>query len=282
VVIRNDLPFAIVESADVRLMLKRLRSDIVVPSADTLKREIMNRHREESACVGDRLRNASGKISLTLDCWTSPNTKAFMGITAHYIDANWALQSLILDFVPLPGLHTGEELCEALVATCDRLGILPKLQGITTDNAANIDKLLVRFESACYDRGVMFDKKEQHVRCIAHVTNLAVQALLRKLGTEAWDAESILDDDNDGDDDGSATQTGRLPCIAKLRRLVVKIRSTPQRRNEFKGQCDAHHMPRKEPILDTRTRWNSTYAMITASSETRCPLWPSSSPTSLS
>jgi hypothetical protein len=34
----------------------------------------------EAARVTDRLRNVNGKISLTLDCWTSPNSKAFLGM----------------------------------------------------------------------------------------------------------------------------------------------------------------------------------------------------------
>jgi hypothetical protein len=144
------------------------------------------------------------KTSLTLDCWTSPNAKAFMGITAHYIDDDWKPQSLVLAFVHLDSQHAGEDLCEALVAACEQFNILPELLGITTDNAANIDKLLACFEQACLDRGVTFDKKEQHVRCAAHVINLAVQALLRELGTVPSSAESSVDND-------TATQAGKVP-----------------------------------------------------------------------
>jgi hypothetical protein len=259
-VVLHDQPFIVVESAEFRSMFQR---GTIVPSADTIKRDIMKCHREEADRIGDRLCNAGSKISVTLDCWTSPNTKAFLGITAHYIDDNWILQSLLLDFVPLPDLHTGENLCEAFVATCDRFGILPKLLGVTTDNAANIDKLLVCLERVCHDRDITFKKKEQHVRCMAHVTNLAVQALLRELRAEAVSVESSLD---------TATQAEQLPCITKIRRSVVKTRSTPQRRNEFKSLCDASGTPRKELILDVRTRWNSTHAMIERACELRVPL----------
>lgn len=205
-VVRSDQPFTAVEDEDFRSLLSRPKPDIAVPSADTIKNEIMKTYEEKKACIGDQLRNAGSKISLTLDCWTSPNAKAFLGITAHYIDDVWVPRSLVLDFVPLDSQHAGEDLCEALVATCEQFGILPKLLGIATDNAANISKLLVCFESACLDldRGVTFDKKEQHVRCVAHITNLAVQALLRELGTVPWSAESSLDDD-------TATQAGKVP-----------------------------------------------------------------------
>jgi hypothetical protein len=205
------------------------------------------------------------KISLTLDCWTSSNVQAFMGITAHYIDDTWVPRSLILDFVPLEGEHTGENLCEALVATCERFNILPKILGIATDNASNIDKLLCCFKTACLDRGVTFDKEEQHVRCVAHITNLAVQALLRELGTEPSSAGSSRDD-------GTTTQAGNVPCVAKLRRIVLNIRSSPQRRNALKGQCEACSIRSKKLIIDVRTRWNSTYFMIERARELRIPL----------
>ena len=100
------------------------------------------------------------RISLTLDCWTSPNTQAFMGITAHYIDDAWVSRSLILDFISLEGEHSGENMCETLVATCERFNILPNnILGITTDNASNNKTLLECFERACHDRSVPFSKE---------------------------------------------------------------------------------------------------------------------------
>jgi hypothetical protein len=146
---------------------------------------------------------------------------------------------------------------------CDEFGILGHIQGITTDNAANIDNFLGRLEGPCRIRNIVFDKKEQHVRCTAHIVNLAVQALLRKLGTV--DAESSIGDD-------TATQAGQLPCIAKLRSLVIKIRNSPQRRDDFREACRACSLSDKELTLDTRTRWNSTHDMIERACELRVPL----------
>jgi hypothetical protein len=256
-VVLNDLPFSAVESADFRSLV---RPDIVVPSADTIKRDIMDRYHSEASRIGDQLRNAGSKISITLDCWTTPNTRDFLGITGHYIDGDWAPQSPLLDLVPLDGSHSGEDLCGALVATCDRFGILDKLLGITTDNASNNNTLLACLERVCHDRGIVFDKDEQHVRCAAHVVNLAAQALLRSLGTDASDAsdgESGLDS---GPDSDAVMQAEKLPCIANLRRLVVKVRSSTQRRSDFKYQCGVCDIPEKQLILDTPTRWNFTHA----------------------
>jgi hypothetical protein len=247
-VVLDDQPFSAVESPRVWSLFSLFTADVSFPSADTIKREIMKCYQEEEVRIRGRLRAAGSKISVTLDCWTSPNVKAFLGITGHYIDNNWTSHSLILAFAPLLGRHSGEDLCEAFTTACDRLEILPKLLGVTTDNASNNDNFLFRFEGVCKSRDIVFDKKEQHMRCIAHVTNLAVQALLRKLRAEVSEAD--LDNDND-----SATRSEQFSCIAKLHYLVVKIRSSPQRRNEFKSHCDACRAPQKELVLDVRTRW---------------------------
>jgi hAT family C-terminal dimerisation region/Domain of unknown function (DUF4413) len=184
-------------------------------------------------------------------------------------------------------MHTGKTLCNALVATCDRFELLPKILGITTDNAANINKLLVCFGRVCRSRGITFEKSEQHMKCMAHIMNLAVQALLRELRVETPDADLSLDDndsdsdDSDDDDDDadlslgdhdSATLSEQLSCIAKLRRIVVKLHSSTQHRSAFKRQCLACEHPVKELILDVPTRWNSTHAMIERACELREPL----------
>jgi hypothetical protein len=44
-----------------------------------------------------------GKISFTLDVWTSPSTKSFLAITAHYIDKDWKLRNVLVDFIQIFG-----------------------------------------------------------------------------------------------------------------------------------------------------------------------------------
>jgi GrpB-like predicted nucleotidyltransferase (UPF0157 family) len=182
----------------------------------------------------------------------------------------------LIDFVPLDGEHTGENLCEAFVDVCERRGILGKLLGVTTDNAANIGKLLTCLEGAFHARGFTFAKDQQRVRCVAHVVNLAVQVFLRELKAE----DSTADPDPDC---GVVMQTGNGSCIAKLRCVVRWIRSSPQRSQCFRSLCKKCPAPeeeegekrralKKEAILDSRTRWNSTYAMIERACELREPL----------
>jgi hypothetical protein len=53
----------------------------------------------------------------------------------------------------------------------------------------------------CVDRAP-FDASQQHVPCLAHVLNLAVQALLDNLGAGALENDESFDVDVDDDEEG--------------------------------------------------------------------------------
>jgi hypothetical protein len=47
------------------------------------------------------------KLSISLDCWTSPFQQAFMAVSGYFIDSEWEYREVLLDFKPLEGEHTG-------------------------------------------------------------------------------------------------------------------------------------------------------------------------------
>lgn len=83
-----------------------------------------------------------GKVCLTVDNWTSPFQDDFIGVTAHWIDDYWRQKELVIGFEPLNGSHTAENLASALVDILDRFHLGEKLLSITTDNAANMKKMV--------------------------------------------------------------------------------------------------------------------------------------------
>ena len=50
--------------------------------------------------------------------------------------------------------------------------------------------------------------------------------------------------------------------LLQLRKLVAKIRASPQRRDAFSKRCERVGIQSKGLILDVRTRWNSTFYMM--------------------
>jgi hypothetical protein len=62
---------------------------------------------------------------------------------------------------------------------------------VTTDNASNNITFLKAVEDDLSERYICFDSDDQHVRCLAHVINLAAQQVLITLkADEASDEET--------------------------------------------------------------------------------------------
>lgn len=80
-----------------------------------------------------------GKISFTTDIWTDFNMKAYMAVTAHWLQqgslqqsgrlqAKINLRSDLIGFVHIPGSHTGGRLSEVFLYIIDRLKISKKVR----------------------------------------------------------------------------------------------------------------------------------------------------------
>ena len=74
-VVCSNQPFSSVDAEAFHSLFTLFKPDVRVPSASTIKREIMRCHSEEAVHMRDRLRDVDSKISITLDCWTSPNSQ---------------------------------------------------------------------------------------------------------------------------------------------------------------------------------------------------------------
>ena len=86
-IIAANLSFRIVEHPQFCHLVNMLRSNVVVPSAATLKHavheEAINTHLEIQRAIPQNV-----QVYLATDTWTSINGLAFVGTTIHYIDNN--------------------------------------------------------------------------------------------------------------------------------------------------------------------------------------------------
>ena len=85
--------------------------------------------------------------------------------------------------------------------------------------------------------------------------NLTCQEILKNIKAgEAQDEDEILKEILNGNDD--------INVIPKLRKLIVKIRASLQRKEQFDRQSNLYSRNSLNLILDVKTRWNSTYLML--------------------
>jgi len=65
-----------------------LYSAIKMPSADTVKKYIVNSYKTARINMQNILENLSSKISFITNIWISLNTKSFLSLTAYFINEN--------------------------------------------------------------------------------------------------------------------------------------------------------------------------------------------------
>ncbi|KAJ6643111.1 putative AC transposase [Pseudolycoriella hygida] len=242
-------------------------------SAQTAKEDIDKMYVEFKTNAKKVLQSNAAKISFIIDCWTSSNQHPFQGVIARYISNDWELKSVVIDLTVLRGDHEGKNIANAFWNVLVDYGIVEKLLSVTTDNASNMDTLFDELERLFEAYGIPFDSKNFRVRCFVHILNLASRAMINTVG----DGDSSTypsDDESDGEDEVEKVGSKNakvLPVVAKMRKGVVAIRNSPQRRELFEKQCAVTGIKHKTLLRDVRTRFNATLTMMERAEEMKQP-----------
>jgi hypothetical protein len=115
----------------------------------------------------ENLLNSDSKISFTSDIWTTDDKTTFMVITAHYIK-DWELKVVLMDFIHIPGSHSGVNIAKFFNDAIDDVGFVckNKFMAVTpSNNDAFVSSLHLYPE---YDI--------LHVRCLGDILNLICKA----------------------------------------------------------------------------------------------------------
>lgn len=231
-IIKDGRPFVVGESPSFQEMLKLWRllpKSARFPSPSTVKRNLDDLHSAGIEKMKERLEVVDSRIHLTMDCWTSTNLMDFCAFGAHFIDSEWKLQAVLLDFVPMPDRHTADELLALVKDVVNDFSLIDRVGCITADSASNNIALCRKLKE-----DVSTFQDFTHIPCLAHVLNLAAQAAIAEF----------------------------KPIIETMRSYVLHIQSSATRwkRYLYCREREGFHGPRVE--LDTPTRWNSCYSML--------------------
>ncbi|KAL1276633.1 hypothetical protein QQF64_036256 [Cirrhinus molitorella] len=166
---------------------------------------------------------SAARVALTCDSWTSRATESYVTITAHFIDDRWKMNAYVLQTRAMHESHTGAHMAEVLQRAAEEWGLTEKDPVVVTDNASNMT-LAVELTGFL------------HVRCFAHILNLASQRALK------------------------------LPAVARLLAKIRKIsaffhRSTTAAEALKRNQMMLN-LPHHKLITDVAVRWNSAYEML--------------------
>ena len=198
------IPFRAVQNLQFRRLVKMLNDEATMPGAMYIRNQLQNHVQfiEEHILVD---LPAGVKISLAIDCWTSPHRLAFMAINGYFIDHDWRYREVLLSFEPLSGSHSGVNLARVLETVLHKYDIANRILAITTDNASNNGTLTRELQQALSSGN--FKAQGGHISCFAHIIQLSLKELLGKIRIEAtneevekiWKDDSLIQiDDADG------------------------------------------------------------------------------------
>jgi hypothetical protein len=217
-----NLPFQLVENLSFCKLLEIAHPDIDIPNCRCLRQLLDVQHDTAAQAFLDDLGERT-KVSLAIDCWSSPNKVAFMAIVAYYVSVDWKYREVLLAFEPLVGAHTGRILARVVEQVLEQFSLTDRLLAKTTDNASNNGTMRETLQQALSSRhNVSWDAEVAKVSCLAHVLNLSAKSLLLSI--------KVIDDGehDDGDAGQDLDPNTFLPDMAEndVARTVVKVGTT--------------------------------------------------------
>ena len=100
---------------------------------------------------------AESKLSIALDCWTSPFRQVFIAITGYFLDYNWNYCKVLLSFEPLEDIYSGPNLSKVVIQVLESHGIISRVLTITTDNASNNHTIIIAIQEVGKSLGISED-----------------------------------------------------------------------------------------------------------------------------
>ncbi|OJT04203.1 hypothetical protein TRAPUB_5111 [Trametes pubescens] len=242
----------------------RATDGVKILNCKQTRREIIRLFKKNMTQLREKLNSdkVKGSVNLTCDAWQASNTDGYFAATGHWIEESapgvWLSETALLGFVRLNNAHSGVRLGQALFKVVQRVGIEHKVGYITCDNAKNNGTMLAHFAQRMEEAtGKPYDERERYVRCLAHIINLATQAVLDAYSkTPHYDPHAP--------DIELVNQHGaRRDVIGLVRCISVKEHSSAKRKELFK-QLQLRDDKKKayQLLLDSPTRWSSTYVML--------------------
>src|SRR5579859_2224430 len=225
-----------------------------------------------------------------------------VAITSHFVDNDFVYHEDLLSFRHVPTSHTGKNLAAHVYGILHEFNIHTKLFCITTDSASNNGEMMKELSKLLWKKdSIKWNGLTHHIRCLAHVINLAVKAFLLNLKIAPlseehhWIANRETSNDDDERDDGEPTSDDDLDddvssidsnsdndddiddddkefnventqdfktVLHKVRTISKAATVTQKRILSFNSYCQVAKLKSLRPIRDHAIRWSAAFNML--------------------
>ena len=225
-IVLDNQPFTVVdEHAGFIKLIGLCEPRYVLPGRGFIRGLLAPKAAQVRQLVRQKLQDAS-HVAFTSDIWTEKVTvRSFLSLSAHWIDADWKLQSFVLHATWFKEHHNSVEISDKLLNMLGTWKIGARRRSVMArDGAANMRK-------GCDQASL------PSVHCTIHRLQLVIK-------------------------DAIFSQPAVKIVITKARRLVAHLNHSSSKTEQFKALQDGPDATRKKLHQDVVTRWNSTYLML--------------------
>ncbi|WVZ75364.1 hypothetical protein U9M48_023422 [Paspalum notatum var. saurae] len=240
----HEYPLSIVDHVGFRKFCAALQPLFKVVSRNTIRKDILDMYEVQKLSLMNSFQQGQSRIAVTTDMWTANHQKkGYMAVTVHYIDDNWNLKSYLLRFLYVPHPHNAEVISEVLHDILCDWRIEKKVSTITLDNCSTNDNVMKELQDKMPLSSLMLRGRLIHMRCAAHIINLAVKD---GMGIKDPTGIKVMEE-----------------AIGRVRETIGFWSATPKRHERFEKAVAQEGIKYEKRIaLDVKTRWNSTYLML--------------------
>lgn len=236
-IILHEYRLHMVEDSAFINFVQNLRPQFKMLTFSDIESECLAIYNKEKQNLVQILGTIFGRISLSLDPWTSSQTLRYMCVTGQFIDNDWKLHRRILNFM-LVSSHIGNALTDSVGSCLSNWNMENKLFSITLDNGSSNDGISSNLRGHLSNKNALVLNGQLFVASYAHILNVIVQDGL-----------------------GAVHE-----IMYKVRESIKYVKSLPEGNfAEVAQQLQIEST--KNLFLDVPTQWNTTYLMLLAALE---------------
>ncbi|GAB4850064.1 hypothetical protein Ancab_039894 [Ancistrocladus abbreviatus] len=240
-IILHGYPLHIVEDPGFIDFCRTLQPQFSMVSFETIQSECMAIYLKEKQRLADLLSDMPGRVSLTLDMWTSDQTLGYAILRGHFIDSDWSSHHRILNVVMVPFPVSEVAFNHAVVSCLSDWGLESKLFTLTVDQSFASETIIENLKG-------LLSIKNSHMLNGQFLSGNCFARTLSCLALEAM---------------GSLRET-----VERIRESVKYVMMSDSHEENFIELRQRLQVPStKNLVIDNQNKWDSTYHMLSAASE---------------
>lgn len=204
-----------------------LNEDVVLPTSYDLCIGVLKKIDDAKSRIKNILSNNSSKVSISLNSFTHSGY-SFCGVTCHFVDSDWKLQSIVLDFMPLPKKQDNDKFDEQLNDMLKSFEIDGKIQAVVWNTSVESMNFFKQFE--------VFRRKQ--FLCFSDLLRKGAGAVLKGLQSEEY--------------------IGAVLPVCRLKQVLQKIQESQELQISFNNCCDSVQLNASMPRDGMEIAWDST------------------------